>query len=56
MAKRKPKAMTLRPDLYGDEIQYVSDLAASRGVQSKSNMLAIIIREHKEREAYISKG
>jgi len=48
MAKEKPKAMSLRPDLYAAEILYVCELAESRGVKSKANALAIIINEHKQ--------
>ncbi len=48
MPKEKPKDMSLRADSYPDEIQYVYELAKERGIKSKSNALAIIIREHKQ--------
>lgn len=48
MPKEKPKDMSLRADSYPDEIQYVYKLAEERGIKSKSNTLAIIIREHKQ--------
>lgn len=48
MPKTKPKAMTIREENYPAEVKYVYELAKERGITSKTNALAIIIREHKQ--------
>ena len=46
--KEKPRDMSLRAASYPDEIAYVYEVAKARGIKSKSNVLALIIREHKQ--------
>jgi len=49
MAKNpyKPRTVYLHPETYRTQAQYIIDLAKERGITSASNMLAIIISEHK---------
>ena len=39
-------AITIRPEVYPDQIRYIRQLARTRGIKSISNMVGIIIDEN----------